>query len=154
MAYGTHDLYLMSIFSQRISHGLAVHAEALVLLGIGFVPGPKGAIELCGINAHQAVADDGSSGSDKLSLGIAAAKTLEASLAEAIDPLLDRLVTAHAGKNSTRRQGEDGGQFMSTPRRSARVWDALEEVGQGAHLIGKNHHLGYSGFVGEIKGRT
>lgn len=154
MADGTHDVHLMPVFPQRISHGLAVNGEALVLLGIGFVPGPKGAIQFCGIDPHEAVADDGSPGSDKLSLGITAAKTLEASLAEAIDPLLDRLVTAHAGKNSTRRQGEDGGQFMSTPRRSARVWDTLEEVGQGAHLIGKNHHLGYSGFVGEIKGRT
>jgi len=34
------------------------------------------------------------------------------------------------------------------------VWNRFEEIGQGTHLIGKNHHLGYSGRDGEIQGWT
>lgn len=89
MADGAHDLNLSTLLIHGIAHGLAVDGKTLVLLGIGLIPGLKGAIQLGGIDAHQALADGVERRGDELACLIATAKPLEAFLAELIDPLLD-----------------------------------------------------------------
>ncbi len=106
VADGAHDLNLSPLLIHGIAHGLAVDGKTLVLLGIGLIPGLKGAIQLGGIDAHQALADGVERRGDELACLVATAKPLEAFLAELIDPLLDALVAAHAGKDGGGRQGE------------------------------------------------
>lgn len=109
VADGAHDLNLSTLLVHGIAHGLAVDGKTLVLLGIGLIPGLKGAIQLGGIDAHQALADGVERRGDELACLIATAKPLEAFLAELIDPLLDALVAAHAGKDGGGGQGEKRG---------------------------------------------
>jgi hypothetical protein len=54
-----HDVGLMSLFVEGVAHGFTVDGEAFIGLAIGCIPTLQGAIESLGVDADEAIPEDG-----------------------------------------------------------------------------------------------
>ena len=96
MTDDTENMGLMPLFIDGVAHGFAVDGQTFVFLGVGLVPALQGSIEMHGIDPDQDIPDDGLAGDEVAALLVAAVETLAGPLAEALGPIGDGPVSAHA----------------------------------------------------------
>ena len=147
MSDDTHDVGLAALFVNGVAHRLAVDGEAVVGLGLGRIPPLQGAVQRLGVDADEAIANDGLARHEQVPVFAAAAEPLAGLGAEAVGPVGDRLVTAHAAQDCPGGDGQHRRQGMPPPLGAARVGDVGEEVGQHSHVVGGQHDPRVSGTV-------
>jgi hypothetical protein len=94
-----HDVGLMSLFVEGVAHGFTVDGEAFIGLAIGCIPTLQGAIESLGVDADEAIPEDGFARHLISAVDPPAAESLAGFGTEALSPARNRLVTAHAAQD-------------------------------------------------------
>ena len=140
----THDAQHVSLASLVISgasDGLAVDGQRAVARAVGLAPGPERGVEPDRIDADQQPAHRRQAGRTVLAIATAHAEALQHSETEVVAPFADRLVAPHAAERRGGGQRQHRGERMAPALPAAGIVDALEELGQGAHLCGGERHL-------------
>jgi len=86
----------VTLVVERIAQGLAVDSQTFIFPGVDFVPASQGAVQLCGHDADQDIADDVFTGHDITAPFAAAPEALSGLLPETFGPVGDRPVAADA----------------------------------------------------------
>ena len=87
MTHHAHDVGLMALLIDGVTHGFTVYGQAFIRLPIGLVPALQGMVQRDGINADKDIAEDGETGDDVAPVFSAAAETLSCLLTETIGPI-------------------------------------------------------------------
>ena len=97
MADSAHNVDLMTLLVDGISHRLAINGQSLVVFtAIGLVPALQGLVKFLGINTDKHIADDTITGDNVATIFATAIKTLPCFWAEALGPIRDSLVSPHS----------------------------------------------------------
>jgi len=144
MTDDTHDVGLTALIIEGIAHRLAIDGETLIFAGVGLVPALQGAVQMGGIDADQHIADDGLAGDEVTALFETTAKAGPGLRPQALGPVGDGLVSAHATQDGPGDQAENRGQAMSPSLTATGVGDGGEERGEGLHLNRSEPHGGTS----------
>jgi hypothetical protein len=144
MADHAHDMGLMAVDVQRIAHGFAVDGQSGVWLAIGLIPVLYRAVQMNGIDTNHDITDDRFARHQVAPANPPATKPLSGFGTEALRPVGDRVVTAHATQDRATSDGQHGGQSMASSLGAAWIGNVEKEVRQRLHLLGAQHDLGYS----------
>src|SRR3990167_7254248 len=144
MADHAHDMGLMTVGIQGVAHRLTVDGKTGVVLAIGLIPASKGAVEIGRIDSNENIADDRFAGHQVAPVDPTATKPLSGLGAEALGPVSNRLVAAHATQDRPTSDGQHRSEGMASSLGTARVWNVDKEIWQRSHLLGAQHNLGYS----------
>ena len=136
MADHAHDMGLLAVGIQGIAHSFTIDGQHGVVLSEGLMVVLQSAVEMRGVDPNQDIADDGFAGDHVVSVDLPAAKSLFGFSTEAVGPVGDGLVTAHAAEGGGTSDGQHGGQRMALSLGAARVGNSEEEVIEGLHLWG------------------
>jgi len=74
MADGTHDMGLVALFIDGITHCLAVDRQAFVCSGVKLIPVLQRPVEMVGVDADQDITDNRFARDDKFPLLVATAE--------------------------------------------------------------------------------
>ncbi len=129
MAHDTHDVGLTALSINGIAHGLSVDGKAFVGLTIDLIPALQSLVEVKGIDADETVANNGLARHAVAPAFTAATEALSSLGAEALGPVRDGFVAAHAAEDGARGDGQNHRQRMASPLGTARIGDLREELG-------------------------
>ena len=59
MTHCAHDVSLIALIVDSVTHGFAINGQTFVLLTIGLVPTLQGTVQMHRIDANQHITDDG-----------------------------------------------------------------------------------------------
>jgi len=141
MADSTHDVSLIPLFVDCITHGFSINGQALVLFTIKQVPTLESFIEFCGVDSNQNITDSRLTGWYIASIFISATETLKGFLSKTIYPIGNRQITAHSAQCCGGSNGQNSGKPMTSPLGSARVGNLNKKVGQRFHVFRTEHDL-------------
>lgn len=146
-----HDMGLAALLVDGVAHRLAVDGEALIDARVKLVPAPQGAVEMVRIDTDEDIPEDELARHQVAPLPVTTSEALAGLGAEALRPIRDRLVSAHATQCGSGGKGQNGGEPVTPPLGATRVGDVREKLRQGSHLIGTQHEFGGSVTVGWSK---
>ena len=100
-----HDMGLIALIVNGVTHGFSINGQRFVVLTIGLVPALQCTVEMHGVDADQYITDGGQTRYDVALVLVPAAETLAGCLAELFGPIRDGQVAVHpaqdcAGGNS------------------------------------------------------
>ena len=95
MAHYAHDMGLISLIVDGVTHGFSVNGQRLVVLSIGLIPALQGMVEMHGVHADQDITDDRQARYDVAFVLVSAAEALAGPLSKAFGPIGDGQVTVH-----------------------------------------------------------
>jgi hypothetical protein len=136
MAGHAHDMGLLAVGIAGIAHGFAVDGQHGVLWSEGLMVVFKSAVEMVGVDPNHDIANDRFAGHNVVSVDSPAAKSLSGFSTEALGPVGDGLITAHAAQGGGRCDGQHGGQRMASSLGATGVGNREEELIEGLHLLG------------------
>ena len=93
-----HDMRLMAVIVNGISHGFSVHGETVILRAIGLVPALEGTVKTDGINTEQAITDGKKTRHHRAPVFMPAVETLPGLLSQAFSSIRDGQIAAHAAQ--------------------------------------------------------
>ena len=144
MADGAQDVGVdgaVFVNGDGVAQRLAVNGERLVDGAMHGVQSLQGAVELDGVDAGEHVADNELAGHVVVAMTVSAAESFAGALGEVASPLGHRLVGARAAQRGGGGDGQHRGQGVTSALAAAGVVDIGEALGQGAHVVGGEHHL-------------
>ena len=89
-----HDVSLIALIVDGVTHGFSINGQRFVVLTIGLVPALQGTVKMHGVHADQYVTDDGQTRYDVALVLVPAAETLSGPLSKAFSPIRDGQVVA------------------------------------------------------------
>ena len=110
MSHHAHDVRLLAGRVEGILHRLAIERQGLVVHPPGLIPGLERPIQGPGVNADETIADDKLTRDDAVSVLTPTPEAHPGLLPQAIGPIGDRLVPAHAAERGTRREAQHHGR--------------------------------------------
>src|SRR5271166_2022915 len=129
---------------EGIAQGLAVNRQRLILPRVDFVPALQGAVQMSGGDADQDIAEDVLTGHHVTAPLATAPEALAGLRPEALGPVGDGAVAAHAAEDGPGGNTQHGGQTMSPSLRATGIGDLGKEGREGLHLRGGEHDFGIS----------
>ena len=109
MADHAHNMGLLAVGIQGIARGFTVDCQHGVLLSEGLIVVLQSAVEVSGVDPDHDIADDRFAGHNVVSVDSPAAKSLSGFSTEAVGPVGDGLVTAHAAEGGGTSDGQHRG---------------------------------------------
>ncbi len=90
-----HDMGLIALIVDGVTHGFPVNGQRFVVLTIGLVPSLQGTVKMHGVDADQDITDDRQARYDVALVLVPAAETLSSPLSKAFGPIGDGQVAVH-----------------------------------------------------------
>ena len=90
-----HDVSLIALIVNGVSHGFSINGQRFVVLTVGLVPALEGTVEMPGIHANEHITDAGEARYAVALVLVSAAETLPGLLFKAFGPIRDGQVAAH-----------------------------------------------------------
>ena len=90
-----HDMGLIALIVNGVTHGFSINGQRFVVLSIGLIPALYGTVQMHGVNADQDITDGGQARYDVALVLVAAIETLAGILAEVSGPIRDGQVAVH-----------------------------------------------------------
>lgn len=146
-----HDVRLLPLFIDGVTHGLAINGQAFVFLAEGRIPLLQGVVELCRIDPDQHIANDRFTGDEITPVFSPTTKAFAGLGAQVVRPSGDGFIPAHTAQDSPDGDAEHNRESMPPTLGTTWIGDGVKEVGQGAHLFSSQHDLRWSGAVNGIK---
>jgi len=147
MSDNAHDVGLIALIVDGVAHGFAIDGQALVVAGVDAVPFLQGAVQTHRINADKHVTDDRQARHAVVAVSVAAAEASACFLSEAVGPIEDGLVAAHAAQGCSSGDGQDRGQAMAPALGASRIGDVVEKSGQTVHVLSSQHDFAISCLI-------
>ena len=147
MADNAHDVGLIALIVNGVAHGFAIDGQALVAAGVDAVPFLQGVVEACRIDPDEHIADDRQTRHAVVAVSVAALEAPACFLSEAVGPIGDGLVAAHATQGCCGGDGQNGCQTMASALGASRIGDVGEKSGQRLHVLSRQHDFRISCLI-------
>jgi hypothetical protein len=131
-----HDVGLLAVLIQGIAHRLAIDGQTFIFPRVAFVPASEGTVQARWLDADQHIADDVFTGHLIAALSPTAAESPPGLGAQALGPIGDGLVAAHATQHGTGCDAQHRRQAMALALGAAGIGNLGKKRGQGLHLRG------------------
>ena len=90
-----HDMGLIALIVDGVTHGFSINGQRFVVLTIGLVPALQCTVQMHGVHADQYITDGGQAWYDVALVLVPATETLAGPLAELFGPIRDGQVAVH-----------------------------------------------------------
>ena len=87
MTHCAHDMGLIALIVDGVTHGFSINGQRFVVLTIGLIPALQCTVEMHGVHADQYITDGGQARYDVTLVLVTAAETLAGPLAELFSPI-------------------------------------------------------------------
>ena len=95
MTHYAHDMGLISLIVNGVTHGFSINGQRLVVLSIGLIPALQGTVQMHGVYADQDITDDGQARYDIALVLVSAAEALSGPLSKTFGPIGDGQIAVH-----------------------------------------------------------
>ena len=100
-----HDMGLIALIVDGVTHGFSINGQRFVVLTIGLIPALQCTVEMYGVHADQYITDGRQARYDVALVLVPATETLAGSLAEFFGPIRDGQVAVHPAEGCARGNG-------------------------------------------------
>ena len=100
-----HDMGLIALVVDGVTHGFPINGQRFVVLTIGLIPALQCTVKMHGVHADQYITDGGQARHDVALVLVPATETPAGPLAELFGPIRDGQVAVHPTQGCARGNG-------------------------------------------------